>query len=198
MNYLAHLALSGSKPEIIIGNYIGDYIKGRLDSDVPKVASEFVNGVKLHRFIDEFTDRDEAVLGIKRNMALTLGRAAGISVDIVFDHFLARHFEEFYPKRLSVFADQMYDIIKLHRSYIPVSMQPFSDALIQNQWLTEYRNISGIKRTFDSMARRHSSVSSLVLATDEMMQNYLSYEQGFLEFYPRIVNSVQDYISLWE
>ncbi|MFW6268359.1 MAG: ACP phosphodiesterase, partial [Marinilabiliaceae bacterium] len=29
MNYLAHLYLSGDDPEILMGNFIGDYVKGR-------------------------------------------------------------------------------------------------------------------------------------------------------------------------
>jgi len=53
MNVLAHIYLSGDSDEIIIGNYIGDYVKG---SDYLKYPELIKKGIILHRHIDDFTD----------------------------------------------------------------------------------------------------------------------------------------------
>ena len=58
MNVLAHIYLSGDSDEIIIGNYIGDYVKGR---DYLKYPELIRKGIIIHRHIDDFTDRHPVV-----------------------------------------------------------------------------------------------------------------------------------------
>ena len=53
MNVLAHIYLSGDSDKIIIGNYIGDYVKGRDYLNYPDLVRK---GIILHRHIDGFTD----------------------------------------------------------------------------------------------------------------------------------------------
>ena len=54
MNYLAHLYLSGESEKVIVGNFIGDYVKGKSFTDYPE---QIAGGIKLHRSIDSFTDQ---------------------------------------------------------------------------------------------------------------------------------------------
>ena len=58
MNVLAHIYLSGDSEKIIIGNYIGDYVKGK---DYLKYPDLVRKGIILHRHIDGFTDRHPVV-----------------------------------------------------------------------------------------------------------------------------------------
>ena len=53
MNYLAHIFLSGGQPDIMIGNFIADSIKGSKYSAYP---TEIQKGILLHRQIDTTTD----------------------------------------------------------------------------------------------------------------------------------------------
>ena len=53
MNYLAHACLSFGNEDILVGNMISDFIKGKKKFDYP-VAIQ--NGIMLHRMIDTFTD----------------------------------------------------------------------------------------------------------------------------------------------
>jgi acyl carrier protein phosphodiesterase len=56
MNYLAHFYLSGENENILLGNYIGDSVKGK---DYLKYPAEIAKGILLHREIDTFTDKNE-------------------------------------------------------------------------------------------------------------------------------------------
>ena len=49
MNILAHLYLSGQNEDVIIGNFIGDFVKGK---QIQKYPEEIVKGIRLHREID--------------------------------------------------------------------------------------------------------------------------------------------------
>ena len=46
MNYLAHLFLSEGTPESLIGNLLGDFVKG---SAVNVYPEEIIKGIDLHR-----------------------------------------------------------------------------------------------------------------------------------------------------
>ncbi|MGA2151478.1 MAG: DUF479 domain-containing protein, partial [Geobacteraceae bacterium] len=51
MNFLAHLYLSGDDPELLVGNLLGDFVKGRLSGNFPDGIER---GIELHRRIDSF------------------------------------------------------------------------------------------------------------------------------------------------
>ncbi|HRK54971.1 MAG TPA: DUF479 domain-containing protein, partial [Cyclobacteriaceae bacterium] len=59
MNFLAHIYLSGNDPQLTIGNFIGDFVKG--GSLTGQYEPQVIKGVALHRAIDEFTDSHQVV-----------------------------------------------------------------------------------------------------------------------------------------
>ena len=61
MNYLAHLFLSGDDEELLIGNFIGDSVKG---NDVDDFREGVKGGILLHRSIDSYTDAATQVVGL--------------------------------------------------------------------------------------------------------------------------------------
>lgn len=196
MNYLAHLALSGTNHEIIMGNYAGDFKKGRLSGqNYLNLPEDYLKGLHLHRVIDSFTDTHQVVREAREMLHRSIGRSAGVAIDIIFDHFLAIDFELYYHEKLSTFAQRMYRLIVENEKLIPVEMRPFSDALTRNQWLTEYALISGMERTFNSMAKRYSFLSTLDGATDALQQNYFFYHACFSQFYPEIQSETQKYLK---
>ncbi|TAG37301.1 MAG: DUF479 domain-containing protein, partial [Cytophagia bacterium] len=59
MNFLAHIFLSGSDELRVVGNFIGDFVKGQKWREYPEKVQE---GILLHRFIDGYTDKHTLVL----------------------------------------------------------------------------------------------------------------------------------------
>ena len=53
MNYLAHAYLSFGDPDILAGNMISDFVKGKKKYEYP---DRIQMGITLHRKIDEYTD----------------------------------------------------------------------------------------------------------------------------------------------
>ncbi len=62
MNYLAHAYLSFNMPDILVGNMISDFIKGKKQFDYPLPVQK---GIRLHRAIDTFTDTHAATQELK-------------------------------------------------------------------------------------------------------------------------------------
>ena len=65
MNFLAHLYLSGNDENIMIGNFIGDHVKG---NNFLKYDESIIFGIKLHRMIDAFTDSHPLVEESKKHL----------------------------------------------------------------------------------------------------------------------------------
>jgi acyl carrier protein phosphodiesterase len=65
MNYLAHAYLSFGHAQILLGNMIGDFVKGtEAQMDIyPKAVKQ---GLILHRKIDSFTDQHAAIREAKK------------------------------------------------------------------------------------------------------------------------------------
>lgn len=86
MNYLAHLYLAGYEDDWIAGALLGDFAKGRLEN-LPFVPG-VVEGIRLHRAIDSFTDQ-HPVVRRSRSRLRSRRLVSGIIVDLAYDHFLA-------------------------------------------------------------------------------------------------------------
>ena len=100
MNYLAHAYLSFADPDILAGNMISDFVKGKKKFDYPV---RIQTGITLHRKIDEYTDSHPATRQAKEILKKTAGPYAGAFVDIVYDHFLANDPYEFQEGALADF-----------------------------------------------------------------------------------------------
>lgn len=62
MNFLAHTYLSGENDDLKIGNFLGDFVKGRLNKLSQNQYTEgIIKGIALHREIDYFTDNHPIV-----------------------------------------------------------------------------------------------------------------------------------------
>ena len=81
MNYLAHIYLSGDSDEIMLGNFIGDYVKGNKYLNYP---DQVAFGIRLHRRIDLFTDQHPDVRKCIDILRPGYGRYAGIVTDVFF------------------------------------------------------------------------------------------------------------------
>lgn len=73
MNYLAHAYLSFGNPEILMGNMISDFVKGKTKFDYPVGIQK---GIALHRMIDNFTDTHAATKEAKEFFVLLTGFTA--------------------------------------------------------------------------------------------------------------------------
>ena len=116
MNYLAHAWLSFKQPEILVGNIISDFVKGKKRFDFNGAVQR---GIMLHRSIDNFTDEHAATKEAKQYFKPAVGLYAGAFVDIVYDHFLALDTNEFTDESLMQFSGFVYDTLSQHESILP-------------------------------------------------------------------------------
>jgi acyl carrier protein phosphodiesterase len=159
MNYLVHLYLSDPDPLCRLGNLMGDFVKGRLDSsDYP---ARLVDGLRQHRAVDSLALRHEAVRRSKMRLNDRFGHTKGILIDIFYDHFLSRNWETWVQGSLKAFAAEAYNLLRCHRNLLPDAFRPVAGRLIRHDWLTAYREPRTVRFVLERMAGRLSRPNPL-------------------------------------
>ncbi|MCG6186138.1 acyl carrier protein phosphodiesterase [Maribellus maritimus] len=179
MNYLAHLYLSGKEEDVIVGNFIGDYVKGKKYINYPGPVQK---GILLHRQIDSFTDTNPKFREAKQLLLAEYGLHAGVVIDLFYDHFLARNWPSYSQLILRDFTKKIHAILLSHFFYLPKRVQGFLPFLIQHKRLESYATIEGIQKTLEIMSSHTSLPAKSEKAIEILRENFIFFENNFTSF----------------
>ena len=108
MNFLAHMFLTYGNKEHTVGNYVADFIRNR---DLELFSDRIVEGVKLHRHIDHYTDTHPVVLKSTRKLRARHQKYAPVVIDVFYDFILAQNWGRFSKVDMRSFADNIYIVL---------------------------------------------------------------------------------------
>jgi acyl carrier protein phosphodiesterase len=187
MNYLAHIFLSGTDNEVLIGNFIGDYVKGKEYTMYPPSVKK---GIFLHRRIDSFTDKHKIVHQSMSYFAPKYHKYAGIIIDILYDHFLVNNWEKYSPQPLSYCKENLFDCLKNNYAILPERVQFFVPSFIKNDWIEIYRSVEGIINVLIRMSMRTTLPDQSEFAREVLRKYYVQLQSEFLTYFPDIIRYV--------
>ena len=211
MNYLAHAYLSFDNPEILTGNLISDFVKGKKKLDYPPVIQQ---GIVLHRDIDTFTDTHDATRRAKVYFRAAYGLYSGALTDIVYDHFLANDPAEFPTRQpfseagspktaspqggsdqdqprdeqdpLASFAARTYTELAPFAPLFPDKFARMFPYMRSQNWLYHYRFKDGIFSSFSGLARRAAYMPDPSTACRIFEDHYLDLKACYDDFFPAL------------
>jgi acyl carrier protein phosphodiesterase len=184
MNFLAHAHLSFNQPQIVVGNMISDFVKGRLQFDYPPIIQK---GIQLHRAIDNFTDTHEVTKEIKFFFRPQYRLYAGAFTDVVYDHFLANDSAEFLTETdLKTFALSTYQILETNFDLLPQNFQQVLPYMTKYNWLYNYKSREGIEKSFSGLVRRSAYLTESAIAFELFNKHYDAINVLYHEFYPDV------------
>ena len=189
MNFLAHLYLSGTNNQLKVGNFIGDWVKGRNLSAFPEAVQK---GIMLHRHIDSFTDSHPIVKQSTDKLRADCGKYAGIIVDIFYDHFLAVNWDQHSSKSLSTFARNSYVLLLANYRILPLAVKGFIFKMILSNRLETYQTIDGIRKVLELMSKYTSLPDHSKIAIEILENEYNSFQNEFDEFFVEIKKFVEN------
>lgn len=184
MNFLAHLFLSRNDHDLLIGNFIADYVKGRKKDLYPPAITR---GIELHRAIDDYTDHHPITDESKSKLRPIYHKYSGVIVDIYYDHFLAKNFSEYSAIPLQKYVQDVYALLSNNQEYLPDKVKLFLPYMIEKNWLFNYQSIEGIGRTLTGLSKRVSFENKMDEAVVELKKDYLLYENEFARFFPQLI-----------
>ena len=183
MNFLAHIYLSGDKEAVIIGNFIADGIKGK---KYKKFPSQIQKGILLHREIDSFTDQHHIVRKSTARLHNNYGHYSGVIVDILYDHFLAKNWNDYHPQPLEEYIQDFYELLRTNFEILPFRIQQMMPYMISDNWLLSYATINGISNILVQMNRRTKNSSKMNFAIIELKEYYTEFENEFTSFFTEL------------
>lgn len=185
MNFLAHIYLSGNNKQITIGNFIADGIRGKKYLKYPK---DIQTGILLHRQIDTFTDAHKTVRVSTKRLHKNYGHYSGVIVDILYDHFLAKNWNQYSNVPLAEYIEDFYTNLQDNFEILPSRIQKMMPYMISDNWLLSYASIEGIAKVLDGMNRRTQNRSQMNLAINELQEFYNDFEDEFTHFFDELIH----------
>ncbi len=182
MNYLAHAYLSFYNPEILAGNMISDYIKGKKQFDYPVAIQK---GIQLHRAIDYFTDTHAATQELKSFFRPQYRLYSGAFADVVYDHFLANDIQQFNTEAdLKQFATATYNLLEPFSVFFPLPFQKMFPYMKEYNWLYNYRYAWGIEKSFGGLVGRAAYLTESEKAFEIFNSHYAAMQICYNNFFP--------------
>lgn len=202
MNFLAHFFLSRRIENIVVGNFLGDFVRGNKYKEYPE---EIAKGILLHRNIDTFTDKHPIVLQTNKRLHADFGKYAPVITDIYYDHFLGKHFDTYnfenqskidlQQTNLSNFSFFIYQTLEKNYEILPSLAQQVFVRMKEQDWLTHYATLYGMEQSLNGLSHRAKYATNLHESFDFLKQNYSSIEQDFLLFFPDIMQFVREKLN---
>jgi len=190
MNFLAHLHLADCCQSDMAGNLLADFVRGDPYTQHVKPVAD---GIKLHRFVDGYIDAMPEVKACRYLFSDNTRRVSGIALDIVWDHFLAVHWQDFHPYSLEHFVQYAESIVRQYQSNLPERYVLMSARMWQQQWLIQYREKTSVERVLMRMAARRPKLHQLALCSEQIDDNYDELERVFHIVYPQIITATKQH-----
>lgn len=192
MNFLAHLHLADRCHSHLAGNLLADFVRGDPYNQFTKVVAD---GIKLHRFVDSYIDAMPEVLLCRQLFSTSTRRVSGIALDIAWDHFLAKHWQQYHTLPLADFVEHAKHQVDQYQENLPDSYRLTMSRMWQQQWLLQYREQRTITTALERMALRRPKLYQLANCPVLIDRHYGTLEQQFQAIYPQIIQAAQTYRS---
>ena len=184
MNYLAHAYLSFNQPEVLVGNMISDYVKGKTQYNFSPAVQV---GIRLHRAIDDFTDHHSATKEIMNLFRPHYRLYSGAFVDIVYDYFLANDRQEFNSdETLMAFSNQTYTALQNYIEVFPIKFKGMFPYMVSQNWLYNYQFDYGIQKSFNGLVYRAAYLNESDIAFEIFQQNKIIMEEQYHIFFDSV------------
>ena len=184
MNFLAHCYLSCSDEDVLIGNFITDFIS-------KKEAETYTGGIKkgidLHRNIDEYTDHHEASLALRKILRRRHGKYAPVVVDLVWDYFLSINWRHYSGSTLVDFNKGIYEILLRRIDELPDKLSGRISEMIKDDFLMAYATEDRMKESLAWMDNRVKFASAFHETPYDIKENYKEIETLFGQFFPDLI-----------
>ena len=183
VNYLAHLLLASASEKLLVGGWLGDFVKGNIgESYHPQIR----NGILHHRKIDTYTDTHPVNLAGKKRFSRDYRRFAGIITDVTYDHFLARYWSDYCAISLSQFIVDTYFSLSWYVDTFEPRAREVGLRMIEQDWLGAYVDRRAVGGALLGVSRRLKRPNPLAAAKSEVDRLYDQLCDDFRMFFPEL------------
>ncbi len=154
MNFVGHAYIARNRPQLIAGNFAGDSYKGNLQK-FDYLPDHILKGVKLHRYIDNFTDTSPLIKSVgKIFQEQGISKITFIATDLLLDHYLTKNWAEYSSKTFEDFVAIVYAETDENLVHLEEDFCFMYKRLKEQKWLFQYDTEEGIDMILWQFSRR--------------------------------------------
>jgi acyl carrier protein phosphodiesterase len=191
MNFLFHMLLSGSDDQLMVGNFMGDFVKGTLQE---RFSPTIRQGVALHRRIDSYAERHPLFRQSRQRISHNYGLYRGVMVDIFYDYYLVNDWDEWCDEPLGDFLTRTRTVVENNMSSLPAEMHRLVPIIFE-ELLPSYGTIEGIASALSRLSRRIKRPNPLSGGEEELLLHHDVMQNDFRVFTPEVFRFTGEVIS---
>lgn len=176
----------------MIGNFIADHLKGSLRN---AYAGQILTGIKLHHFIDGFTDSHPVVEQTKVRLRHHFHKYTPVVVDVYYDHFLAANWQNYHLQPLADYVNDVYLLLDVNKSLLPQRTNYMLGYMKQENWLAGYKHFENLDRIFKNMSRRTKFDNNMQDAVSFLQNDYELIKKEFEVFFKDLKSSSANFLA---
>lgn len=191
MNFLAHLHIADHCNSHLLGNLLGDFVKG---DPSKQYQTNISNGIKLHRFVDRITDQHPIVETCKPHFTGVARRFAPIALDMFWDHCLAKHWGDFHQQPLHRFVHCAHQEVDSQVTEdLPPRFLLLHSKMWSGGWLQSYQDLDNIEFALHRMSKRSPRMANLTTTFTVLDEEYSTFEAKFPLLYQDVLDQALEY-----
>ncbi len=109
-------------------------------------------------------------------------RFAGIMLDVIFDHFLSRHWQSFHDDSLENFSHAVFLIF--HQAELSGEARRQAINLSRYNVFVNYQHWATVEAALESISQRIKRANPMADAVPELLSHYDDLERVLIDFYP--------------
>lgn len=184
MNHIAHCFLSFGDEETLIGNFIGDFVKG---NNWQQYSTGIGKGILLHRSIDAYTDQHAMTDRSVARIRPFAQRYGGPVTDVLYDHLLAIHWKSYTSQSFDEFSQQTYAALARNRDLMPARLHTSLPKMLAGDFLRGYTTREGMYFVMDRFSRRLPPGIDMKALLDHFFDQLDLFSEDFNGFFPDLI-----------
>lgn len=183
MNFLFHMLLSGGDDQLLVGNFMGDFVKGPLQE---RFSPTIRQGVALHRRIDSYAEHHPLFRRSRQRISQDYGLYRGVMVDIFYDYYLFNEWDDWCDEPLEEFLIRTRSVVENNMSYLPTEMHRLVPVIFE-ELLPSYGTVEGIATVLSRLSRRVKRSNPLSGGEKELLLHHDALRDDFCGFTPEVL-----------
>lgn len=129
---------------------LADSIKG---SNFDSFSELVIEGIQLHRKLDQFIDSYDGFQKLKEIFYPILGKYSSIALDLYFDYFIANKIIKNGLSYIEYCKLIEIDFIS-SKQKLPFPMLNLGEMVFEKKWILEYHTLLGVENIMNQMSKR--------------------------------------------
>jgi acyl carrier protein phosphodiesterase len=181
MNTLCHLCLELSESEFIMGQFLGDFSRGRVET-LP-YSENVKKGIRAHRRVDAAGEMHPFLKKAKALLPERDRRFGGILLDLYGDYLLHCCWEEIMDRTWGEAFSEIDTFLRSPPHSFPAGAARYAEFLVRQDLLEAYRDPQALPEIFDRVGQRFRKPVALSPLLCVLQEQEAQFIQDFPSYF---------------